>query len=68
MIRAIREMWWLLTGRGASVVQDDPQVSWFREQAKAAEKSVSDIDRQIHAERQRRQNIIEQTYLRGRRP
>ena len=67
MIRAIREMWWLLTGRGAEVVQDDPQASWFRQQAEAAERNAKDIEHQIHAERERRQNIIEQAYLKGRR-
>ena len=67
MIRAIREMWWLLTGHGVEVVQDDPQASWFREQAEAAQKNVTHIDQQIHRERERRQNIIEQTYLKGRR-
>ena len=64
-MQTIRELWWLLTGRGRDIFNDDPSITWLREQADAAEHAADDTRRLIERERQRRVNIVEQAYLRG---
>ena len=65
MMQTIRDLWWLLTGQRRASPDDDPRVSWFREQADAANASAERIEVAVMRERQRRSNLVEQAYLRG---
>lgn len=65
-MNALREMWWPLTGRRMPGAKPDPRLSWFHEQANAARRSAVEAEQEMLAERTRRQNIVEQAYLRGR--
>lgn len=65
-MNALREMWWLLTGRRIPGTKPDPRLSWFHEQAASARRSAVEAEQEMLAERSRRQNIVEQAYLGGR--
>ena len=66
-MKALRELWRLLTGKRMPMTKTDPRLTWLHEQTYQAKQAAVEAEQETNAEHARR-NILEDIYRGGRRP
>lgn len=67
MMTALRDLWWLLTGKRMPGTKNDPRLTWLHEQTYQARRAAVEAEQETTAEHARR-NVLEDIYRGGRRP